>query len=135
MRHQTTTPRRLEDKVPLSEEEQRLLEQMEQALAAEDPKFVSTIRGAASRAHHKRIVVLGCLGFVLGVAALMTGAVMMNTWIAVAGFLVMLGSAYAALVNFRRLGDPDLPSNVTDIREARGGSERQAGGFMHRMED
>ena len=120
--------------MPLSEEEQRLLEQMEQALAAEDPKFVSTIRGAASRAHHKRIVVLGCLGFVLGVAALMTGAVMMNTWIAVAGFLVMLGSAYAALVNFRRLGDPDVSSNVTDIREARGGAERQSG-FMHRMED
>ena len=65
--------------MPLSEEEQRLLEQMEQALAAEDPKFVSTIRGAASRRHHKRIVVLGCLGFVLGVAALMTGAVMMET--------------------------------------------------------
>jgi Protein of unknown function (DUF3040) len=125
--------------VPLSEEEQRLLEQMEQALAAEDPKFVSTIRGAASRAHHKRIVVLGCLGFVLGVAALMTGAVMMETWIAVAGFLVMLGCAYAALINFRRLGDPDLPTNVTDIREARrgggGGGESRQSGFMHRMED
>jgi hypothetical protein len=121
--------------VPLSEEEQRLLEQMEQALAAEDPKFVSTIRGAASRAHHKRIVVLGCLGFVLGVAALMTGAVLMNTWIAVAGFLVMLGSAYAALVHFRRLGDPDLPANVADIREVRRSSEQKHSGFMHRMED
>lgn len=120
--------------MPLSEEEQRLLEQMEQALAAEDPKFVSTIRGAASRAHHKRIVVLGCLGFVIGVAALMTGAVLMETWIAVAGFLVMLGSAYAALVHFRRLGDPDLPSNVTEIREGRRTESRQSG-FMHRMED
>ena len=121
--------------MPLSEEEQRLLEQMEQALAAEDPKFVSTIRGAASRRHHKRIVVLGFLGFVLGVAALMTGAVMMETWIAVAGFLVMLGSAYAALVNFRRLGDPDLPKNVTDIREAKRTSDSRQSGFMHRMED
>ncbi len=121
--------------MPLSEEEQRLLEQMEQALAAEDPKFVSTIRGAASRSHHKRIVVLGCLGFVVGVAGLMTGAIVMNTWIAVAGFLVMLGCAYAALVHFRRLGDPDVPTNVTDIREARKGSDARQAGFMHRMED
>jgi hypothetical protein len=122
--------------MPLSEEEQRLLEQMEQALAAEDPKFVSTIRGAASRTHHKRIVVLGCLGFVVGVAGLMTGAVLMNTWIAVAGFLVMLGSAYAALTHFRRLNDPDLPTNVTDIQDRKAsGESRPAGGFMTRMED
>jgi hypothetical protein len=32
--------------VPLSEHEQRLLEQMERALYAEDPKFVSSLRGA-----------------------------------------------------------------------------------------
>ena len=32
--------------MPLSEEELRLLEQMEQALAQEDPKFVSTLRGS-----------------------------------------------------------------------------------------
>ena len=42
--------------MPLSEEEQRLLEQMEEALAAEDPKFASALRGAASRQHHKRIM-------------------------------------------------------------------------------
>ncbi|WP_301036082.1 DUF3040 domain-containing protein, partial [Nocardioides sp.] len=36
----------LEDPVPLSEEELRLLEQMERALVEEDPKFASTLRGA-----------------------------------------------------------------------------------------
>lgn len=122
--------------MPLSEEEQRLLEQMEQALAAEDPKFVSTLRGAASRTHHKRIVMLGCVGFVAGIAGLMTGAVLTMTWIAVAGFLVMLGSAYAALIHYRRLSDPDLPTNVTDIRDGRrGGGAARPSGFMTRMED
>ena len=32
--------------MPLSEHEQRLLEQMERALYAEDPKFASTLRSA-----------------------------------------------------------------------------------------
>ena len=31
--------------MPLSENEQRLLQQMEKALAAEDPKFASALRG------------------------------------------------------------------------------------------
>ena len=34
----------------LSEEEQRLLEQMEAALAAEDPKLVNAMRGTGVRA-------------------------------------------------------------------------------------
>src|SRR5665647_2386418 len=36
-------------KVPLSEHEQHLLEQMEQALYAEDPKFASQMQGSAAR--------------------------------------------------------------------------------------
>ena len=47
--------------MPLSEEEQRLLEQMEEALAAEDPKFVSALRGSSTRSRHKRLAILGCL--------------------------------------------------------------------------
>ena len=45
--------------MPLSEHEQRLLEQMERALYAEDPKLASTLRGADLRAHHRRRVALG----------------------------------------------------------------------------
>ena len=35
--------------MPLSEEELRLLEQMERALVEEDPKFASTLRGTTLR--------------------------------------------------------------------------------------
>jgi len=65
--------------VPLSEEEQRLLEQMEEALAAEDPKFVSALRGASARSRHKRLTILAVCGFVIGIAVLMTGAVLAIT--------------------------------------------------------
>jgi Protein of unknown function (DUF3040) len=123
--------------VPLSEEEQRLLEQMEDALAAEDPKFVSALRGVSSRAHSKRVAILATVAFLGGVALLMTGAVLTVTLIAVAGFVLMLGSAYIALTHWRRLREPDLPDNVLPISKGRSGSTAvpKPSGFMNRMED
>jgi len=123
--------------MPLSEEEQRLLEQMEEALAAEDPQFASALRGASSRRHHKRIMIASIVGFVAGVAILMTGAVIAFTAVAVAGFVVMLGCAYLALTHGRKLGDADLPDNVhpiTGSTKPRPSEARQSG-FMNRMED
>jgi threonine/homoserine/homoserine lactone efflux protein len=122
--------------VPLSEEEQRLLEQMEEALATEDPKFVSALRGVTSRAHSKRVALVATLTFVAGIALLMTGAVLMSTAVAVAGFVVMLGSAYVALTAWRRLRQPDLPDNVVPLSKSRGTSAMpKSSGFMNRMED
>lgn len=122
--------------MPLSEEEQRLLEQMEEALAAEDPKFASALRGASARSHHKKLTIVAALGFLVGVATLMTGAVLTMTAVAVGGFIVMLASAYVALTHVRHLRDSDLPDNVHSITEAkkRPASARQSG-FMNRMED
>jgi hypothetical protein len=122
--------------VPLSEEEQRLLEQMEEALAAEDPKFASALRGAASRQRHKRITIAGIAGFVVGIAILMTGAVQRLPWLGVVGFLVMLGCAYLALTHWRKMSEPDLPDNVHPIGKTKGRTAAsKPTGFMNRMED
>lgn len=126
--------------MPLSEEEQRLLEQMEEALAAEDPQFASALRGASSRRHHKRILIGSVIGFLAGIAILMTGAVMAATAVAVVGFVIMLGCAYLALSHGRRLSDPDLPDNVTPITRSQQKSHQRSSsarssGFMNRMED
>ena len=129
--------------MPLSEEEQRLLEQMEEALATEDPKFVSALRGVSSRARAKRIVVLATVGFLAGIALLMAGVIYVQTLVAVGGFVVMLASAYIALTNVRRLREPDLPDNVVPMRNSGSGAKargntavpRSSGGFMNRMED
>ena len=40
--------------VPLSEHEQRQLEQIEQALYREDPKFGRVVRSSDPRVHYKR---------------------------------------------------------------------------------
>ena len=87
--------------MPLSEEELRLLEQMERALVAEDPKLASTLRGTTLRATARRRALLAGVVFLVGVVVLMTGAVMHQTVVAIVGFVIMLGSAYVALTSWR----------------------------------
>jgi hypothetical protein len=87
--------------VPLSEEELRLLEQMERALVAEDPKFASTLRGTKLRQKARRQVIAGGVVFLGGVALLMSGAVLRMVPLGVLGFVVMLGSAYVTLTAWR----------------------------------
>ena len=97
--------------MPLSEEELRLLEQMERALVAEDPKLASTMRGTTLRATARRRALLAGGVFVIGVAVLMTGAVAKSTVVGIIGFVVMLASAYFALTYWRNQNRaPERPS-------------------------
>ncbi len=79
--------------MPLSEHEQRLLEQMERALYAEDPKLASTLRGSDLRHHQRRRIALGMLGVLVGLGLLLAG-VTLGWGVGLAGFLVMLVSAW-----------------------------------------
>jgi hypothetical protein len=108
--------------VPLSEHEQRLLEQMERALYAEDPKFASVLEGSGLRTHTRRRVYQAGAGFLGGVALLMGGLVAQMIWISVVGFLVMLGCAVLAVAGWRRprLGVAD-PRTGRPKRRQRGG--------------
>ena len=87
--------------MPLSEEELRLLEQMERALVAEDPKLASTLRGTRMRANARRRAVVAGVVFVVGVAVLMTGAVLKQPVVGIVGFVVMLTAAYVGLSSWR----------------------------------
>lgn len=127
--------------MPLSEEEQRLLEQMEQALAADDPKLASTLRGSALAARGRRQALIAAVVFVLGVAVLMVGAVTQQTLVAVGGFVVMLGSAYLFAVAWRRAqaGDAEAAKPTAGgatVHNLRGKQkQRTNGSFMDRMEE
>ncbi len=85
----------------LSEEELRLLEQMERALAAEDPKFVSALQGRTLRRVARMRTIAAGVVFVGGVALLMGGAMAQLTWLGIVGFLVMLASATIGLAAWR----------------------------------
>ncbi|MGQ0574920.1 MAG: DUF3040 domain-containing protein [Pseudonocardia sp.] len=91
--------------MPLSEHEQRLLEQIERALYAEDPKFASTVRGGRMRRPTKRRRVQGIALFALGLVMLVLGVALPMLWLgsfpvlSVVGFLVMLGGAVLAVTS------------------------------------
>jgi predicted tellurium resistance membrane protein TerC len=125
--------------VPLSEHEQRLLEQMERALYAEDPKFVSSLRGTDLRSHYRRRALASAVGFVLGVVLLMTGVVSQVWIVGVFGFVLMLASALFAVTSWRKVSGSGeaARSNVTSIKGGRskGRPKGPKRGMTERFED
>jgi hypothetical protein len=113
--------------VPLSDEEARLLHQLEQSLAAEDPDFASTLRGSKLLAKSKRLAVLSGLGFLVGLGVMFTGVVLPLTWLGVVGFVVMIAAAYLfVVVSRRRLASPGLRT---------ASASRSNASFVDRMEE
>lgn len=88
--------------MPLSEHEQRMLEQMERALYAEDPKFATALEGSELRSYTRKRVYQAVAGFLVGIALLMAGMVAQAIWVSVIGFLVMLGCAVLAVTSWRK---------------------------------
>lgn len=126
--------------MPLSEEEQRLLEQLEKALAADDPNLASALRGSKLRARNRRRAMIAVAGFVVGVAALMVGVITAVTLLGVAGFVIMLASAYTFLTAWRSgLGTREEAAAVrthTDAGPSRASVRPSvSGSFMERMEE
>lgn len=118
--------------MPLSEHEQRMLEQMERALYAEDPKFATALEGSGLRTYTRRRVYQAAAGFLVGIALLMTGVVAKQIWISVVGFLVMLGCAVLVVTGWRRVpkpGEQGVPGTPGARRQA-----RQRRSMMDRIE-
>jgi hypothetical protein len=90
--------------VPLSEHEQRQLEQIEQALYADYPKLAQAVRARDPKIHYKRRVVYAAIGFLLGVGLLLAGVVSKVIFVGVGGFVVMLACAMWALTSWRHMG-------------------------------
>jgi len=88
--------------VPLSEHEQRQLEQIEQALYREDPKFGRLVRSSDPRVHYKRKLVQALIGVVAGAGLLAAGMVTHRAYLEAAGAVIMLLSLVWAVVSWRR---------------------------------
>jgi Protein of unknown function (DUF3040) len=89
--------------VPLSEHERRQLEQIEQALRADDPRFADAVAAADPRVHYRRRVIAAALGLVIGVGLLLAGVVINVIPVAVVGFVVMLACSVWAVTSYRRM--------------------------------
>jgi Protein of unknown function (DUF3040) len=121
--------------VPLSEHEQRMLDQIEKALYAEDPKFAQSVRARDPRVHYRRRIIQAAIGFLIGVGLLLAGVVIKSIPMGVAGFLVMLTCALWALTSWRHMSGVTSPGAGpgTPLKRPRRGSTDQ--GFMERLEE
>ncbi|MCR6486836.1 DUF3040 domain-containing protein [Amycolatopsis sp. OK19-0408] len=127
--------------MPLSEHEQRLLDQIERELYAEDPKFASTVRGTRLRRPARRRRIQGIALFVVGVALLVLGVVVPQFRVAdiplisVLGFLVMFFGVMLAVTSIRHGAEADGKGGGSG---SRGGGGKQSGrrsSFTQRMEE
>jgi hypothetical protein len=116
--------------VPLSDHEQRLLDEIEQALYAEDPKFAASVRSARTRSHTRRSVLLCVVGIAAGLALVLVGLFTNLIALSVVGFVLIVGACgYAAQTLRGRSRAVAGPTGGTS-RVPRGG-----GGLRSRMED
>ncbi|MBV9514170.1 MAG: DUF3040 domain-containing protein [Mycobacteriaceae bacterium] len=123
--------------MPLSDHEQRMLDEIESALYAEDPKFASSVRGGTLRAPTTRRRIQGAALFLIGLAMLVSGvafkATMIGTFpiLSVFGFLVMFGGVVFAITGPRMSKTADRSGSGARQRRVKGGG----GSFTSRMED
>jgi len=131
--------------MPLSEQEQRLLEEMERSLYQNDSDFVARVTRRQGRPSYTSIT-LGVLGALAGVAVVILGLVFRQPVIGILGFVVMLAGVLFALrpgMRAPKAGSARAPRAGGPAGGPRGGSARgstarggSAGGsFMDRMND
>ncbi len=97
--------------MPLSEHEQRQLEQIEQALYREDPKFGRLVRASDPRVHYKRKLAQGLVGVVAGAGLLAAGVVTHRLYFEAAGAALAVLSLLWTVLCWRR--------HVARVRPAR----------------
>ncbi|MFM9033945.1 MAG: DUF3040 domain-containing protein [Mycobacterium sp.] len=125
--------------MPLSEHEQRMLDQIESALYAEDPKFASSVRGGTLRTPSTRRRLQGAGLFILGLAMLVAGVAVKATMVAgfpalsVLGFVVMFAGVVFAVTGPTVPGARDRGGAPGAPRQQRRG--KASGSFSSRMED
>jgi hypothetical protein len=96
--------------VPLSEREQKILEEIEKNLYEEDPKFAHGVRRRAPKMDEVRRVKLGALLFVIGFGLLIGFFISRTILVGVAAFgamvggIVLVAGALKGLSGSRRFG-------------------------------
>jgi sensor c-di-GMP phosphodiesterase-like protein len=120
--------------VPLSEHEQRQLEQIEQALYAEHPRLARAMRAKDPKVHYRRRVIQAAIGFIVGAGALAAGFYLKYDWLAAAGFALMILSSIWAVASYRR-----MVGTMTDRKQGRDRRAAKAAaansGLMDRIEE
>jgi uncharacterized membrane protein len=90
--------------MPLSEYEQRVLEQMERALTSDDPRLANTLQSAERHPVWRYVVAF--LAVAAGLLLLVLGAASSQWIVGIAGFVVMFAGVMFALMRRRSRPGP-----------------------------
>jgi Protein of unknown function (DUF3040) len=118
--------------VPLSEDEQRILTEIEQRLTEESPDLVREVASTTVYTHALRNLKLATALFVVGVVAMIM-LLSAHAVLAFGGFLIMLAAALIFERNARRLGKAGLQQLTQNVRG--GGVRDYLGATSQRMRD
>lgn len=115
--------------MPLSEDEERILQQIAQRFYEDDPSFAREVSETTLYRHTLRRMKWAVVGFLIG-AVFLVATVMASYWLSFIGFLVMLASALVFERNLRKLGRAGLDHlastvRANGVRSALGGAGRR----------
>ena len=114
--------------MPLSEQEQRLLDEMERNLYHGDADFVASVGRAPGRVNYTAVAG-GVLLALVGIGGLVLGVLLQNWFVGVLGFAAMFVGVLLAI------GSPGRRRAAADPFAAGPRTRRGGGGFMDRMND
>ena len=101
--------------MPLSEHEQRVLQELEQALYQQDPAFADRVRNETVYRHAGRFLKWSVLGFVVGLG-IMIAFFTESVAVGFLGVLIMFGSLVTFWTNLRRMGKAGLEDIGRSLR-------------------
>lgn len=101
--------------MPLSEDEQRILSQIEQQLYESDPELAREVGSTTVYTHASRNLRWAIFGFVVGLTV-MIFTLTISYWLAFVGFAIMLAAALYFEQNARRLGRAGLQQISQSVR-------------------
>ena len=104
--------------MPLSEDEQRILQEIEAQFYATDPQLAQQVSETTLYRHAARTIRWSILGFVAGFIVLV-GSFASSLLLGFAGFLAMLACAFIIERNVRKLGRAGLESLTSQMKGAR----------------
>lgn len=115
--------------MPLSEQEQRLLEEMERNLYQNDADFVAAVGPRKGKPNYT-IVALGILLVLAGIATLVTGVIIQLYVVGILGFIVMFAGVLVALSPPKR-----SESDFVAPPRNRSGAPRRSSSFMDTLNE
>jgi hypothetical protein len=111
--------------MPLSEREQKLLEQLEQQLNAEDPHFATSMSETGTSRFSTSRLVAGAVAAAIGLGVLLWGVSQQAIWLGIIGFVLMAVGVYVGTARTKA---------GSSGRGAGAGSARKNSPFMDGLE-